>query len=252
MARAYAVFANGGYLVDPYFLATITDRDGNVIYRADPARVCAKCPERTLASSAGTQTTPAPAAAARSVGPIGSANAGTPPTDTAAAGSAHLASRVIDARNAYLVTSLMRDVVRRGTGSAAGRALKRGDLAGKTGTTNEHRDAWFSGFDAREVATAWVGLDDFGSLGRGEFGAKAALPMWIDFMRIALDDVPEQPFDAPPGIATARIDAATGMLAASGDPNAILEVFKSEDIGRLEQASADQERAEQRDPYDVF
>src|SRR5665811_1208735 len=94
---------------------------------------------------------------------------------------------------AYLITSLMRDVIRRGTGAAA-MVLKRSDLAGKTGSTNDHRDAWFTGFDSKLVASCWVGFDDFSSLGHGEFGAKAALPIWIDYMRGALKGVPEQSF----------------------------------------------------------
>ncbi len=111
--------------------------------------------------------------------------------------------------------------------------LKRNDLAGKTGSTNDHRDAWFTGFDSKLVASCWVGFDDFSSLGRGEFGAKAALPIWIDYMRSALKDVPEQPFDMPPGITRVRVDAASGLLAAAGDPGAILEVMKAEDATRL-------------------
>jgi len=160
---------------------------------------------------------------------------------------------VIDARNAYLVTSMMRDVIRRGTGSAA-MVLKRSDLAGKTGSTNDHRDAWFTGFDARLVASCWVGFDDFSSLGHGEFGAKAALPIWIDFMRDALKDVPEQPFDMPPGISRVRIDPATGLLARAGDPGAILEVMKAEDANRLatQPTPTDEQNAEQREAYDVF
>jgi penicillin-binding protein 1A len=131
--------------------------------------------------------------------------------------------------------------------------LKRNDLAGKTGSTNDHRDAWFSGFNAKLVTSCWVGLDDFGSLGRGEFGAKDALAIWIDFMRIALKDVPEQPFDMPPGIARVRIDAASGLLAAAGDPGAILEVMKTEDATRLaSQPPPVDENSEQHEAYDVF
>ena len=224
IARGFAVFANGGYLVDPYFVREIDDRDGKVVYQADPARACASCAGRGVADAA----PPAKGETGSSpLNPIGSAKAAPTPA-AAASGQPHLAPRVIDVRNAYLVSSLMRDVVRRGTGAAA-MVLKRNDLAGKTGSTNDHRDAWFTGFNARLVASCWVGFDDFGSLGRGEFGAKAALPIWIDFMRLALKDVPEQPFDMPPGISKVRIDPSTGALASAADSGAILEVLKSED-----------------------
>ena len=244
MARGYAVLANGGFLVEPYFIAEIDDRDGKLIYRADPLRACRDCPQRLLEENS-------PSTAASDVprsgfSPISSANA----SSTLPAAEPRLAPRAIDARNAYLVTSLMRDVVRRGTGSGA-MVLKRGDLAGKTGTTNEYRDAWFSGFNARVVATAWVGFDDFSSLGSREFGSKSALPIWIGFMRSALDGMEEQPFDMPPGITTARIDRDSGLLAAAGDPDSMIEYFKSEDVDRLA-ARPDSQEEEQREAYDVF
>ena len=132
--------------------------------------------------------------------------------------------------------------------------LKRNDLAGKTGTTNEHRDAWFSGFNDQMVTSVWVGFDDFTSLGRGEFGAKAALPIWIDYMRVALDGKPETPFVPPPGISTARIDPQTGYLASSDDPGSILEIFKSEDIERLSAPPPEDQADEshQGEAYDIF
>ena len=245
MARGYAVFANGGYLVDPYMIASISDRDGNVVYQADPARVCTDCP---AAQAAASSEPAAGGTAAALLNPIGSAHASPAPS-----GQPHAAPRAIDPRNAYLVTSLMRDVVRRGTGSAA-MTLKRNDLAGKTGTTNDHRDAWFSGFNSRLVVSCWVGFDDFSSLGRGEFGAKAALPIWIDYMRTALKDVPEQPFDMPPGITRVRIDAGSGLLASAGDSGAILEVMKVEDATRLasQPPQVDDPNGEQHEAYDVF
>ncbi len=257
MARGYAVFANGGYLVDPYYVAEIDDRDGKVVYRANPVVACSDCAERRNADA----TPPAPppavhtaASAAGALNPIGSAHA-TPAATTAPLADAapHLAPRVIDARNAYLVTSMMRDVIRRGTGAAA-MVLKRNDLAGKTGSTNDHRDAWFSGFNAKLVASCWLGFDDFSSLGHGEFGAKAALPLWIDFMRAALANVPEQPFDMPPGITKVRIDPSSGLLAAAGDPGAILEVMKVEDATRLasQPPQSEQQDGEQHEAYDVF
>jgi penicillin-binding protein 1A len=252
MARGYAVFANGGYLIDPYLISEIDDRDGKVVWRADPATACAACPGRELADA--TPATPAAKSgdAGSALSPIGSANAGTT-TSPQAAGQAHFAPRAIDARNAYLVTSLMRDVIRRGTGAAA-MVLKRNDLAGKTGSTNDHRDAWFTGFNAKLVASCWVGFDDFSSLGKGEFGAKAALPIWIDFMRVALKDMPEQPFDMPPGITRVRIDPSSGLLAAAGEPGAILEVMKAEDATRLASQPAQTQDAnrEQGEAYDVF
>lgn len=243
MARGYAVLANGGFLIDPYFISEILDRNGNTVYRADPLRACLDCPQRQLEESR--------AAVARaeattsSFSPISSAHA-----DSAVPGQPRLAPRVIDARNAFLVTSLMRDVIRRGTGSGA-MVLKRGDLAGKTGTTNEYRDAWFSGFNAKIVATAWVGFDDFSSLGSREFGSKSALPTWIGFMRAALRDVEEQPFDMPPGITTARIDRSSGLLAPAGDPDSMPEFIKTEDVARLA-TRPDPQDEEQRELYDVF
>lgn len=253
MARGFAVFANGGYLVDPYMVSEIDDRDGQPVYQANPVVACANCADRQT-----THETPAAVPPARTVtsalNPIGSARAdSTAAPSSAAATQPHLAPRAIDPRNAYLVTSMMRDVVRRGTGAAA-MVLKRNDLAGKTGTTNDHRDAWFTGFNAKLVTSCWVGFDDFSSLGRGEFGAKAALPIWIDYMRAALKDVPEQPFDMPPGVTRVRIDAASGLLAAAGDSGAILEVMKTEDATRLASQPAQDanENGEQREAYDVF
>jgi len=162
------------------------------------------------------------------------------------------APRTLDPRNTYLVTSLMRDVIKRGTGRRA-LDLKREDLAGKTGTTNDHRDAWFSGFNANLAVSCWVGFDDFSSLGRGEFGARAALPIWVDYMRVALEGVAEQPFDMPPGIARVRIDPASGLLAGSGE-GGILELMKSEDAARLATLppAMDEQGTEQREAYDVF
>ncbi len=247
MARGFAVFANGGFLVDPWFVSSIVDRDGNVVYTANPAQACTTCPEHDVVAQRSNAEPGDTTAGADGFSLIGHATAANVPT---AAGPPPAAPRALDARTTYLVSSLMRDVVRRGTGSKA-MVLKRTDLAGKTGTTNDHRDAWFTGFNGELVTSAWVGMDDFGSLGRGEFGAKAALPIWIDFMRAALENVPEQPFDMPSGISTVRIDPSTGLLASSGDPGAIMEVVKSEDVARLAR-QPDQEDKEQRDAYDVF
>jgi len=260
MARGYAVFANGGFLVDPYFIDRIVDRDGKEIYKAQPLLACRDCPQRLLEDAR--ERAAAANAKPGDAQPVKAALSTTPAAQAVAApadpNAAKLAPRVLDARTAYLIGSILHDVVRRGTGHDA-MVLKRNDLAGKTGSTNDHRDAWFNGYNDDLVATVWVGFDDFSSLGRsngvGEFGAQAALPMWIEFMRTALKGVPEQPFEMPPGITTARIDKATGQLAPAGDPNSMLEVFKVEDVARLAAGpnnATEAEKKVQQDAYGIF
>jgi penicillin-binding protein 1A len=124
------------------------------------------------------------------------------------------------------MNSITRDVVRRGTATRA-LELKRQDLSGKTGTTNDQHDAWFYGYNPAVVAVSWVGFDDFRGLGTNEVGGRAALPMWIDYMRVALADVPESILAEPAGLVTARIDPTTGKLASADNPNAIFEVFRT-------------------------
>ena len=135
------------------------------------------------------------------------------------------AERVIDSRNAFIMSSLMRDVVRMGTATRAMR-LKRNDLAGKTGTTNEFVDAWFGGFQPTLVAIAWMGFDQPKTLGRNETGGSAALPIWIDYMAIALKNVPEEGFNPPPGVIVMPVNAETGLRAGEG--SGISEYFYQE------------------------
>lgn len=240
MARAYATIGNGGYLVDPYFIHEIVDRDGNVVYRANPAVACRECPERRNQAAA-----QPPASSLDGSAPVLVAATDVPATP-------RLAPRTIDPRNDFLITSLMRDVVRRGTATAA-LSLNRKDLAGKTGTTNEHRDAWFSGFNTLLATTAWTGFDDFSSLGNGEFASKAALPTWIDYMKVALEGVPEQPLDMPSGIVSVRVNAADGYFASADDPDAISEFMKVEDAEKLaSQPRVEATEDEQHEAYDVF
>ncbi|MCW5603264.1 MAG: penicillin-binding protein 1A [Burkholderiales bacterium] len=125
------------------------------------------------------------------------------------------AERVIDARNAFILSSIMRDVVRAGTATRAMR-LKRGDLAGKTGTTNEFVDAWFCGFQPNLVAVAWMGFDQPKTLGRNETGGNTALPIWIDYMAVALKNVSEESFSPPAGVMTMQVDPETGVRATAG------------------------------------
>ena len=120
------------------------------------------------------------------------------------------AERAIDPRNAFIMTTLLRDVITSGTATRA-LELKRKDLAGKTGTTNENVDAWFCGFNTSQVGIAWIGYDQPKSLGTNETGAAAALPMWIAYMQRALKGVPEDVREAPPGVVSVRINPDTGL-----------------------------------------
>ena len=253
MAAGYAVFANGGHRVEPYIIDRVVDATGQVVLESLPPLVCAACeaaaaPESAaLAEAAGLPAAstdlrvlpngPAspdldevPAYAdARAM--IAHATSWRPePLETPAFFSEQpLADRAISAQNAYLMYDMMRDVIRRGTGRRA-LALGRQDLAGKTGTSNDRRDAWFSGFNSELVATAWVGFDQERSLGAREEGSRTALPMWIYFMEKALAHVPESPLDRPPGIVTARIMPETGQLAPAGASGAIFEIFMAGNV----------------------
>ena len=266
MARGYAVFANGGYLVTPYFIHEIDDRDGKPVYLANPARACRNCQERLLdtrppgppppdmtrppanrLATAGSTDAPAES---ESVDGVGDAVL---PADIHD-GARHapvLAPRVIGPRNDYLITSLMKDVILRGTGSAA-RALERPDLAGKTGSTNDHRDAWFVGFDGELSTAVWVGFDDYSSLGRGEFGAKAALPVWMQYMGAALKGLPPSTLPMPPGISTVWINRESGLPTGADDPNGMNEMFKVEDVDRLRSPAAQQKEQDKQHAYEIF
>jgi penicillin-binding protein 1A len=145
------------------------------------------------------------------------------------------AKRAISEQNEYLMHSMLRDVIRYGTGRKA-TVLGRNDIAGKTGTTNDQRDAWFNGFNHHMVAVTWLGFDDVEPLGRGEVGGRAALPAWIDFMRVALDGVEERVPEMPPGMVTMRIDVDTGEPVGAGSANAIFEVFEEKNAPKLPDA----------------
>ncbi len=139
------------------------------------------------------------------------------------------AERVVDAANVYLMTSMMQDVVKRGTGRRA-MSLGRTDLAGKTGTTNDQRDAWFCGFNAKLVTTVWVGFDRVQPLGNGETGGRAALPVWVDYMGQALQGMPEAALPQPRGLVTVRVDSKTGLRLPSGQAGGLFELFRPENV----------------------
>ncbi len=140
-----------------------------------------------------------------------------------------VAPRVLSAPTTFLIDTMMRDVVRYGTGRRA-LSLRRKDLAGKTGTTNDQRDAWFSGFNRNVVTITWVGFDNPRSLGSRETGAIAALPMWVAYMRQALKGVPESPLEQPDSIVSVRIDKNTGLPATPESTDTMFEYFKEDQV----------------------
>ncbi|MEX0623334.1 MAG: penicillin-binding transpeptidase domain-containing protein, partial [Saccharospirillum sp.] len=230
IARAYSVLANGGFLIEPYFIDSITDADGNIIFDANPAVVCKNCPETPRPFELTTSDEPAPDevdTAAVDVAPIALNIEDDPATETTAGPpQPRYAPRVLSEQTAYLMDSMLKDVVRRGTGRVAYSAMERDDLAGKTGTTNNAVDAWFSGYNGDVVTAAWIGFDDNRGLGQAEFGGKAALPAWITFMRVALEGQSSNSLSQPVGIERIRIDPATGLLARPNQSNAVFEIFK--------------------------
>jgi penicillin-binding protein 1A len=220
MARGYAVFANGGFRVTPYLIDRVEDAYGKVVMVAQPAVACLEC------DSAVEPPLPLPPGV---TSPDPESTESPAPQPPRSGTGRHLAPRVISPANAFLMTDLMRDVIRKGTARRA-LALKRDDIAGKTGTTNDRRDTWFSGFNADIVATAWVGFDQERSLGPNEEGGHTALPIWVYFMGEALAGKPEHRLPQPEGIVTARISPTTGAIARPNDPEAIFEFFLA---GRL-------------------
>jgi penicillin-binding protein 1A len=218
VAGGYAVFANGGYKVAPYFIERIEDAAGRTVWQAQPRKVCAECEtvgEPQQQAAALRVSDPARSAAGR-----GESSHGEPPPLP----PSEAAPRVISAQNAYVMADMMADVIKRGTGRRA-LALNRTDIAGKTGTTNEAKDTWFNGFTPNLVATVWVGFDQERPLGEAEEGARTALPIWIHFMREALKGVPEEHRVMPDGIVTLRISPETGALVSAENPDGIPELF---------------------------
>lgn len=197
LATGYAVFANGGYRVTPYLIDHISNETGETLYQAHPKMACPN--SETVAVS----------------------------TDSVNGCAPH----VISSQNAFMMTTALQDVVRRGTGRGA-LVLNRNDLAGKTGTTNDKMDAWFAGFATDIVTVTWVGFDQPRSL--NEYGAQAALPMWINFMDVALDSRPPRDLVQPSGITALLIDPRTGLKAYKNQNNAVIEYFLDNKVPKAE------------------
>ncbi|HEV2268199.1 MAG TPA: PBP1A family penicillin-binding protein [Steroidobacteraceae bacterium] len=214
MAAAYSVFANGGFKVDPYYIDRVEDASGKVVFQAAPRIACALCAQPASLSD----LKPAPTAAALlAEGDALRGGAGPLPPS-------RLAPQVISPQNDYLMTSMMKDVIKYGTAVRA-LSLNRADIAGKTGTSNDYRDAWFNGYTPELEATVWVGYDDNRPLGAGDEGAHTALPIWMHFMRYALQGVPQWQRPMPTGIVTLRVSPQSGALVSDESPDGIPEVF---------------------------
>ena len=250
MAVAYAVFANGGYLIEPNIIERIVDSEGNLLFKPAYPQVCDNACQAKMQAEQQVQGLNADPAASDVAEPASlsalletaGAPAGTPPpsadiVETAAADTLpaaqpdaqqmQIAPRVLDERNAFIMHTMMQDVIRRGTGVRA-KQLGRDDLAGKTGTTNDAADTWFNGYHPHLATTVWVGFSNHEPLGATAYGSNTPLPIWMEFMSKALETLPEVQRPQPPGLVSMRIDATTGQAALPGDPNAIFEYFLRE------------------------
>ena len=242
LATAYSTFANGGYVISPWFLERVESNDGKLLYQAPDVLLCeaGNCqPTTDNAEVAGPETD------SERVQPAPTLANGEP-----LPGPTRL-ERSFDARVIWLMDSMLKDVVRRGTAYRAS-SLGRSDLAGKTGTTNDQVDAWFSGYSPALVATVWVGFDDPSTLGRGEYGGRAALPIWMKYMDKALEGVPDQPLPQPAGITTARINKETGKRARPGDPDGIFEYFREENLPAMETTNTQPGGTDSTAPEQLF
>jgi penicillin-binding protein 1A len=240
LVTGFATFANGGFLIEPYLIERIENAEGEVIYQANPKLACYPC---TVPSEPNENTQEINGYTDEYVTellvdeqPISEPLISAP--------------RAISAQNAFLITQALNSAIWgadwsvdngwQGTGWRA-RTLQRRDIGGKTGTTNEAKDAWFSGFTRRLVTTSWIGFDDpsrnlgksvyNNNLGRNqitgkEFGAKSAQPAWISFMKVALTDIPNEAFEPPAEIVSVRIDKATGKLTTKTNKSSLFEYFE--------------------------
>jgi penicillin-binding protein 1A len=215
LARGMAVIANGGYDVEPYLIEKISNFSGEIIYQAPKTILCDEnCNEMAEQTTPGTDESDATAPANAS-------------ENNEEAPEVRVMPRLADERAVFILHSMMQDVIRRGTGRRA-LTLGRDDIAGKTGTTNEQKDTWFAGFKHDVATTTWVGFDQPAPLGRREFGASTALPIWLDYMKVALEGAPSSLMPRPNGIVNIRINPETGQRARPGE-DGVFEVFREED-----------------------
>lgn len=224
MARAFSVFANGGFLIEPHLIRSITNQNGKELLFYQPLQACSNCQLEEQTKNHNDQRSLVQSSFSLLEKEYDGMNDNINTTD-----STRAAPRIIDEGNRFIIDSFMRDVVKRGTATKA-KSLERNDLAGKTGTTNDQKDAWFNGYMSQHVATVWVGFDTPEPMGRGEVGGNAALPIWIDYMGTALENVPENTATIPPGIVKAPVDNRTGLLVKPGSPGSFYEYFMADQL----------------------
>jgi penicillin-binding protein 1A len=280
VATGFAAFANGGFLIEPYLIERIENSDGEIIYQANPALACDPCVEVSEFDEA-EQALVSLNTNENLNDDIQNNNTELLIPNTDAVIAIKQAMRIISPQNAFLITQALNTAIWgadwntkfawQGTGSRA-RALKRRDIAGKTGTTNEAKDAWFSGFSKRLITTSWIGFDDpshilgrtvsNSNLGKNqttgnEFGGKSAQPAWIDFMRVALAELEDEGFQPPIDIVSVRIDKATGKLTTKTDKTSQFEYFRLGNVpteyvvedNSSEILSGDKEKAEEEELF---
>jgi penicillin-binding protein 1A len=259
VATGYATLANGGYQIKPWYIQRIEDTNGQILFQQEPVQVCEEClkmieqrqmqkqleleAQLALKEMAEQQPESIAAAPIKQLEPIEANKSLQISLDPDAALTAEpwlpvaeekIAPRVIEARNRYIIDNMLKDVIHAGTAwrslnSSNSPLLKRRDIAGKTGTTNDVKDAWFSGYNYRYVASAWVGFRDHSKkLGKSEFGGRAALPIWQKFMEKALDGLPQYNLPRPDGIVEVKIDLTNGKLASANTQKSNFEVFRVE------------------------
>ena len=261
IATGYAVFANNGFGVSPFVLDKVIDRDGNIIFQADPLVACDPCINGQSVSSAGTSSSTEVEQqlellfadleqVSREDGDRYSWDKVKQSLKTLPEKEFKPAERTLDPQTAFLIDSMLKDVITRGTGRKA-KKLNRTDIAGKTGTTNGPVDAWFSGYSPHLVATAWVGFDDNSVLGRNEYGGSAALPIWIDFMQSALAGKPEIIRSQPNDIIIAKIDPDSGQRVRP-DQEGIFEFFKKENLPEAPEKLSSGGNDQNALPDDIF
>ena len=275
MATAYAVLANEGYLIEPNIITEIRSLAGGTVWKANYPKVCDPCTETSMPTTETNTTilqlsdsqdamqqnqTPDPELAILDNGTIS-----TPIKNEEVQGDQQLAAieiqepiipakRVVSKGNVFIVNSMLQDVIRRGTGVRANRAFERKDLSGKTGTTNE-ADTWFNGYNRDLVTSTWVGFSDGRALGEGEYGSNRPLPIWIDYMLVALKNTPETSREQPEGVVSFKVDPKTGEMARPDQTGAIFEYFLSGNPPKANSGVSgpiDSNNSDQVAPEDIF